>query len=468
MPTWAWLAGASAVFGAVALVGHEKFKTDARTRIIVRETKVGEGFEPVAKAFQANFEEGREAGAQLVCYVQGKKVIDLSGGADEQKQLLPESLVVIFSCTKVIESLVIAMLQDRNKLQYDDSISKYWPSLQTTTATIADLMKHQSGLSSLRVPPTREEGLEILSDPDKTCAFLEVNQSEWSVDEKPRRQLYHALTRGMYASEIVRRVDGRTMSQFVREEIVAGDPEIEFHIGCPEELQHRVAEHYMVQSKIFVVLRVLAYSLIPAWLLAHVYEPLDQLQPFELEIVRSFIRKRENLRAMTLLGGSVPSTTAMANDRDIRALPLSSATGISNARSLARLLSNLVMGDYLSAEGMEAATKVDDVNQPAIKDELLCRTLKISDCGFGLDRFEHFETHSVNGAPTQIWGAPNWYGWAGAGGSVLVFNPELKASFAYTVNGFDAQQFKARGVRLLTAFHKSLVQYSNEKKMKNL
>ncbi len=66
--------------------------------------------------------DGHEIGSQFVVYRNGEKVVDLNGGVMRE-----DTLAVVFSSGKVVESLVAAMLVDRGLLEYDAPIAKYWP-----------------------------------------------------------------------------------------------------------------------------------------------------------------------------------------------------------------------------------------------------------------------------------------------------------------------------------------------------
>lgn len=56
-------------------------------------------------------------------------------------------------------------------------------------------------------------------------------------------QGYHAVTRGWYLNEIVRRIDPlhRTIGKIIREDIMPHIPGFEFYLGLPEDLEHRVS-----------------------------------------------------------------------------------------------------------------------------------------------------------------------------------------------------------------------------------
>ncbi len=78
-------------------------------------------------------------------------VINLKGGFanKENEEHLDDHLIPVFSCSKVLESVVIAMLVDRKKLDYHAPIAAYWPEFAAEgkgTITVSTLMRHQAGL----------------------------------------------------------------------------------------------------------------------------------------------------------------------------------------------------------------------------------------------------------------------------------------------------------------------------------
>src|SRR5882757_8064577 len=94
---------------------------------------VSSGFELVRDAFAANFErsgDDAEVGAAVCVYVNGKQVVDLWGGfadAGRKRAWQSDTLANIWSATKGVVAIAVAMLVDRGKLSYDEPAAKYWP-----------------------------------------------------------------------------------------------------------------------------------------------------------------------------------------------------------------------------------------------------------------------------------------------------------------------------------------------------
>lgn len=66
---------------------------------------------------------------------------------DLTKELSSESVYEIASISKQFTALLIMMLKEENKLDYDDKITKYLPTLPYDNITIRHLLTHTSGLS---------------------------------------------------------------------------------------------------------------------------------------------------------------------------------------------------------------------------------------------------------------------------------------------------------------------------------
>ena len=91
---------------------------------------VDEGYGPVADAFRANFAEGQEIGAACAVYRDGRKVGDLWGGyrdRDTQAPWREDTVVVMFSTTKGVSSLALALAHSRGLRDYDEPVAAYWP-----------------------------------------------------------------------------------------------------------------------------------------------------------------------------------------------------------------------------------------------------------------------------------------------------------------------------------------------------
>jgi CubicO group peptidase (beta-lactamase class C family) len=200
---------------------------------------VAPGWQRVREAFAANFAAGREAGASYAVVRDGTLVVDLWGGFRDRARTRPwtrDTLVNVYSTTKGLAALCVALLVDRGELSYEQTVASVWPEFATAgkgTLTIAQLLSHQGGLSGLREPIA----LTDYADPAKIARLL-AGQAPFFA---PGQSGYHAITYGFLAGELVRRTTGKTLGAFFAEEI-ARPLGADAWIGLPEAEDARAAE----------------------------------------------------------------------------------------------------------------------------------------------------------------------------------------------------------------------------------
>src|SRR3954463_1892708 len=123
----------------------------------VIEGYVAPGFEEVRERFRENFTRRRELGAACAAYVRGEKVVDLWGGyRDDSRQdrWEEDTLVLVYSTSKGMAGLAVALANSRGLLDYDATVASYWPEFAQngkSEITVRQLLAHQAGLSGLDV-----------------------------------------------------------------------------------------------------------------------------------------------------------------------------------------------------------------------------------------------------------------------------------------------------------------------------
>jgi len=198
------------------------------------------GFESVADAFKANFEDGLEHGAQFCVFQNGKPLIDLKGGWSDRKKTEPvtsETLFSVYSSGKAMAAMVIAHLADQDRLGYNQLVSTIWPEFAANgkgELSIAQVMSHQAGLSGITNPAWTKEDWY---DWEKTCAELAAQEP---IFPPASASGYHPVTYGFLAGEIARRTDKdmRSLGRILREDICAPN-DIDVWIGLPSSEHHR-------------------------------------------------------------------------------------------------------------------------------------------------------------------------------------------------------------------------------------
>ncbi len=204
-------------------------------------------FELIVDSFEKQFELGLDIGSSLAVTCEGEMVIDVWAGSRDKAESLPweeDTIVNVFSSTKNATSLAAYVLADRGQLDFSAPVAKYWPEFAQQgkeNILISHIMSHSSGLPGWDSPVSGQD----LYDPDKVAALFE-NQEPWW---EPGTALgYHAITIGNLMGEIIKRISGKTVGNFFREEI-AEPLDIDFHIGLDDKHHSRVAEiHQAVES----------------------------------------------------------------------------------------------------------------------------------------------------------------------------------------------------------------------------
>jgi len=190
---------------------------------------VAPGFETVAAAFAAL----DEPGAAVAAVHAGELVVDLHCGAGWE----PDTLVNVFSATKPIAALCVLRLVDAGRLELDQLVASIWPEYAAAgkgRTTVRHVLAHQAGLLALSEPATLEEYLDWA----RCTARLAAEPPQW---EPGTRHGEHALFFGHLTGELVRRVDGRSLGTYLREELC--EPlGLDVHIGLREGELSRVLD----------------------------------------------------------------------------------------------------------------------------------------------------------------------------------------------------------------------------------
>jgi CubicO group peptidase (beta-lactamase class C family) len=184
------------------------------------EGTVAPGFEGVRTAFLDNFTRHGELGGACSVYHRGRLVVDLWGGDRSRETRQPwerDTMAIVWSASKGLAAMTLAIAHARGWLDYDERISTYWPEFAQhgkDRITVRQLLAHQAGLFAFDEPVDPR----LFADLDRLAVVLARQRPAW---EPGTRQAYHALTLGFYEGEIIRRVDPkhRSLSQVFRDEI---------------------------------------------------------------------------------------------------------------------------------------------------------------------------------------------------------------------------------------------------------
>jgi CubicO group peptidase (beta-lactamase class C family) len=405
------------------------FRIDVPANLVLGD--VDEGYGPVADAFRRNFAERGEVGAACAVYRDGRKVVDLWGGYRDgrtRKPWLEDTLVTVFSSTKGVSSLAIALAHSRGLIDYDEKVATYWPEFAAAgkeNVTVRQLLSHQAGLPAIDRPLSVTD----LADLDIVARALAEQKPGWVPGT---RHGYHAISLGWYEGELIRRVDPakRTLGRFFAQEIAA-PLGLEFYIGIPESVdQDRIA---------FI----------------HGYKPAEMMLHMGVmprRFVLGFLNPR-SITARSFANPKVLSQTSNYNRPDVRALELPAANGTGQVKAIAQAYGEAATGGRTLGLGQST---LDALMSPAAPpsgglEDVVLRV----DTIFSLGYVKPFRSLRFGAAGGQAFGTP------GAGGSFGFADPETGIGFAYAMNrtGFylwdDPREIALRSALYETVLHEA-------------
>ena len=377
-------------------------------------------FDTVRDAFLGNFADHDEIGAAVAIWVEGDLVVNLWGGYADAAGTEPwreDTLASIYSGTKGLTSTCVHLLVDRGEIDLDAPVAAYWPEFGQAgkdDITVGMVMSHRSGVIGPRERLTPEQALTGTG-----VRAARRRAAPWW--EPGSAQGYHMVTFGFILGEVVRRVTGRTIGQYLRTEI-AEPLGIDVHIGLP----------------------------------ACRAPPLRRDGEQAARQRRARRRRRTRPappRSPTIRWpgcpwrwASCPTTNSARTNIDAVALG-----GIPGHQ---RHVSRTRHGDLLQRAGAgEAASARTHGPGPGVPGRLRHRPVlgpRVADHGWGLGYM--LNQRGIAGPNPKI------FGHGGSGGSFAFVDLEHRIGYAYVMNNFDATKCNAdpRSVVLSTAVYSAL------------
>ncbi len=382
-------------------------------------------FAAVREAFASNFADGGDVGASVAVALGGSLVVDLWGGHLDHERTRPwqrDTLINVFSTTKTMSCLSLLVCASRGDIDVDAPVARYWPEFGAggkDGVLIRHLLSHTAGVSGWneRLAPTD------LYDWERCTSLLAAQEPWW---EPGSRSGYHAITQGYLVGEVVRRVTGRTVGTFFRQEI-AEPTGADFFIGLPASEDGRVAP----------VLPPASSGDGPTTLADQLGEEPGPKKPFAE-------------RSVAFRTSANPALDAKQSfDLDWRRAEIPAAGGQGNARGVCLAQHPVACGGSVNGVTLlspEIAERIFDV-QAAGRDLVLGIGVTFG-VGYGLNSRR---------APIS----PNdrvcyWGGW---GGSLVVNDLDAGFTFAYVMNRMgEGTVGDDRAHRMLRAVYRSLGQ----------
>ena len=196
-------------------------------------------FFPVLTALEKNFSEHGETGSAVCIYHKGKNVVDLWGGYQDAAQTSPwhkNTMCIFYSIAKSLCALSVHILADRGQIDLDDPVAKYWPEFAQKgkdTVKIRHIISHYCGVCF-----NDEADPGDIFDYEKMIHNLEIKELAWKPGTKGA---YNTVNIGFLAGEVVRRVSGKTIRQFIHENICQ-PLNADYKVGVDKDDLERIAD----------------------------------------------------------------------------------------------------------------------------------------------------------------------------------------------------------------------------------
>ena len=351
-------------------------------------------FARVKDAFAENFSKRNEYGAAVAVTIAGQPVLDLSAGHADKARTRPwtrDTLVNVFSTTKGLTAICAHRLADQGKLDFDAPVARYWPEFAQNgkeRIPVRQLLNHRAGLPAIR----HQLPDDAAYDWSTMTTALAAEEPWW---EPGSKHGYHALTYGWLVGEVIRRVTGKSVGTYFRDELAA-PLALDCHIGLDSRDDDRCGQ--MIQS--------------------------PPPPPGQMNIFQYAMDHPASVTARTFNNPPTALKLSAVNARAWRGAEIPAANGHTTARALSRLYGALATGGEVGGVRVLSPAEITrcHTEESAGPDEVLMVPTRFS-TGFMLT-----QPHDPIGPNPHAFGHP------GAGGSLGFADPDAKIGFGYTMN----------------------------------
>jgi len=370
-------------------------------------------FRPVVDAFTENFRVEDEIGAACSIMVGGRTVVDLWGGwrdGAKTRAWDAPTTVCMMSVAKGITAICFNMLIDRGQVDPDALVIEYWPEYGQNgkeKTKVRHFLDHTAAVPVLTTDPLWKGAM---FDREAIVHALEKQEPLWEIGTKAA---YHVHHQGFLLGEIMRRVDGRTVGPFLREE-VAGPLKAEYYIGGMTAAEQSFVAEVMpnMDAKLFAA-----------------KDAADQT----------------SLKALAFQQNPDEPWAVTMNRPEWRTVEVASGSGHGNARGVARIYGALGAGGSL--DGVKLMSR-DTLEAMITEQHNQTEALQ--------DRPYHQALGVLLNTPEAVYMGPNRrsFGHHGIGGSIGFCDPDAGIGFSYACNKMHAVGTNGpRAARLIDAFY---------------
>ena len=342
-------------------------------------------FAAVRAALEANMAAGEEVGAAVSVVIEGETVVDLWAGYRDRARSDPwraDTITCMMSVGKAVAALCVLRLIDQGRIALDEPVATYWPEFAQggkEAITVRTVLGHLASLPFADAAPPGS-----LYQPGVVIDAIAAQTPEWPPGSTP---CYHSFTYGFLCAELVRRVDGRSISQYLRAEI-STPLGAEYWHGLTDDKLALCAE--FIETPGTPSLEGIKRN--PASPLNRAWQPMPRDEDF--------------------------------NSRNWRQGEFPSASGHGNPRGVARLFGALANGGSLGGFRLLSPELVETATTP-LWDGMEWMTQRHFRMGLGF---------LVSCPPFSMGGKPRNFGHGGIGGALGFGDPVRKLGFSYCGN----------------------------------
>ena len=371
-------------------------------------------FQPVLDAFIENYRTEDEVGSAVSVVVDGRCVIDLWGGwrdAARQREWQHDTIVCMMSVSKGITGLAFSLLVDRGLVDVNKPVATYWPEFASNgkeQLPVRFVLDHRAGLPIIADPLWPG----AIYDHQAICKALAAQAPLW---EPGTVAAYHIHTQGYLLAEIMHRVTGKSVGEFLRDEI-AVPLGADFMIGgLSKHDQDRCAEVMPnMQARLFAARET----------------------------------ETETLRSKAFVQNPAEPWPVTLNSQIWRESEIASGNGHGNARGVARIYGAFARGGELGGVRLTTPASIEAmITEQHNTTELM------------QDRPYHQALGVLLNTPQAVYMGPNprAFGHHGIGGSLGFADPDERIGFSFAVNRMHAVGTNGpRAARLIDALYQVL------------
>jgi CubicO group peptidase (beta-lactamase class C family) len=162
------------------------------------------------------------------------------GDRDAKVVATPDTPYCLFSASKAITAMLVHLLEEQGRINQLNPVSYYIPEFAANgkkRITVQQILAHRAGIASFdNIDP------EMLFDHH---AIMNLIYSAKPTNLHGRELAYHALTGGYVLGELVQRVTGASIKEYLRENVQVPMGFRNFNYGVPDEVYPEVARNYL-------------------------------------------------------------------------------------------------------------------------------------------------------------------------------------------------------------------------------